>query len=63
MNGTRLLWTHLIDWFCEIAVDVVDCFVAHDRVQSAYGVSNALQIVTRFGHSANATTRLVEVER
>lgn len=49
--------------FCEITVDVVDCFVTHDRVQSAYGVSNALQIVTRFGHSANAATRVVEVGR
>jgi hypothetical protein len=50
--------------FCEIRrLDVVDCFVTHDRVQSAYGVSNALQIVTRFGHSANAATRVVEVGR
>jgi hypothetical protein len=42
--------------FGEIAVNVVDCFGAHDRKQSAFSVANFLQIVTRFWHSADTVS-------
>ena len=57
VNGSSfsfVSFTWIVDGFGEIAVDVVDRFVAHDGVQSAFSVANFLQIVTRFWHSVDA---------
>jgi hypothetical protein len=54
VNRTTYLFTCIIDWFGEIAVDVVDRFGAHDWVQSAFSVADSVQIITRFWNSANA---------
>jgi hypothetical protein len=53
-----VVYTCIVDGFRKVAVDVVD--IAHEWKQSAFPVSNLLQIVTRFWHSTDAgrsTTR------
>ena len=50
MNRTGQLlcaFTCIINWFGEVTVDIVNCFVAHDWVQSTFSVANFMQIVTQ----------------
>jgi hypothetical protein len=57
VNGPSILFvsfTWIVDGFGEIAVDVVDGFVAHDHKKSAFSVAHCLQIVTGFWHSTDA---------
>jgi hypothetical protein len=49
-----VFYTCIVDWFRKVTVDVVDRFVAHHGEQSAFPVTNFLQIVTRVWYSTDA---------
>ena len=53
-NYFHVSFTWIVGGFGEIAIDVVNRFIAHDWEQSAFSVANFLQIVTRFWHSTDA---------
>ena len=56
LNYFHVSFTWIVGGFGEIAVDVVDRFIAHDWEQSAFFVANFLQIITRFWHSADTVS-------